>query len=245
VALPSNIRAGLAIDASSSLDWVTANLPRFAPDLDHVSSTLSTFGELAILYAYAEAWSSDLAELVSLDHHLHAWRQLIVSHCAAQAYVESARKQVSIAYAFVVPYLMLRTTGYRSAAHERLVRRMQSEGPGERRCWAELFGTLAVSYARSADVAAVAAIVRAAAHLSLTDAWLDEAQAWLLDQQAAGGYFGLVSRELAHLRADDNEGCDEDVCLRLTVEVLWAICEIVAARSQRASGTIGVVEAAA
>jgi hypothetical protein len=125
VALPSNIRAGLAADASSSLDWVTANLPRFAPDLDRVSTTLSTFGELAILYAYAEAWRGRLAELVSLDHHLRAWRQLIVSQCEAQAYVESARKQVSIAYAFVVPYLMLRTTGYRSSAHDRLVRRMQ------------------------------------------------------------------------------------------------------------------------
>jgi hypothetical protein len=118
-------------------------------------------------------------------------------------------------------------------------------GAKEQRCWAELFGTLAASYARSADVAAVAAIVRAAAHLSLTDAWLHEAQAWLLDQQAAGGYFGLVSRELAHLRVDDEEGCDDDICLRLTVEVLWAICEIVAARSQRAGRTIGVVEAAA
>jgi hypothetical protein len=116
----------------------------------------------------------------------------------------------------------------------------------ERRCWAELFGTLAVSYARSGDVAAVAAVVRAAAHLSLTDAWLDEALAWLLDQQAAAGYFGLVSRELAHLRADDEEGCDEDVCLRLTIEVLWAICEVVAARSRRAGRqTGGVVEAAA
>jgi hypothetical protein len=115
----------------------------------------------------------------------------------------------------------------------------------ERRGWAELFGTLAASYARSADVAAVAVIVRAAAHRSLTDAWLDEAQAWLLDQQADGGYFGLVSRELVHMRADDDEGCDEDVCLRLTVEVLWAICEIVAARSQRAGRSIGVVEAAA
>jgi hypothetical protein len=115
----------------------------------------------------------------------------------------------------------------------------------ERRCWAELFGSLAASYARSADVAAVAAIVRAAAHLSLIHAWLDEAQAWLLDQQAAGGHFGLVSRELAHMRDDADVGCDEDVCLRLTVEVLWAICEIVAARSQQAGRNIGVVEAAA
>jgi hypothetical protein len=121
-----------------------------------------------------------------------------------------------------------------------------TEGTGERGCWAELFGVLAASYARSGDVAAVAAIVRAAAHLRLADVWLDEAQAWLLDQQAAAGHFGLVSRELAQMRAND-DGCDgdEDICVRLTVEVLWAICEIVAARSKRAGSSIGVVEAAA
>ena len=118
-------------------------------------------------------------------------------------------------------------------------------GAEARRCWAELFGALAASYARSADVTAVAAIVRAAAHLSLTDAWLDEAHAWLLDQQAAAGHFGLVSRELAHVRGDDDVGWDEDVCLRLTVEVLWAICEIVAARSKRTGRNSAVVEAAA
>jgi hypothetical protein len=113
-------------------------------------------------------------------------------------------------------------------------------GAGQRRCWAELFGTLAVSYARSGDVAAVAAVVRAAAHLGLADPWLDEAQAYLLDQQAAAGHFGLLSRELAHLQADS--GSSEDVCLRLTVEVSWAICAVVAASSERGGTRAGVNE---
>jgi hypothetical protein len=121
----SHVHTRLATDASSSLDWVTANLSRFAPDLDRVNTTLSTFGEFAILYAYAETWRSRLTKHVPLDRHLPAWRQLIVSQCQAPAYVESARKQVSIAYAFLVPYLVLRATGFRSSAHEHLLRRMQ------------------------------------------------------------------------------------------------------------------------
>jgi hypothetical protein len=121
----SDTRARLAADASASLDWVTVNLPRFTPDLDRLSTTLGTFGELAILYAYAEAWRSALADHLPLDRHLPAWRRLIVSQCQAQGYVESARKQLCIAYAFVLPYLMLRTTGYRSSEYEHLLRRMQ------------------------------------------------------------------------------------------------------------------------
>jgi hypothetical protein len=114
---------------------------------------------------------------------------------------------------------------------------------GQRRCWVELFGSLAVSYARSGDVAVVAALVRAAAHLDLADPWLDEAHAFLLDQQAADGHFGLLSRELAQMQAES--GSHEDVCLRLTVEVLWAICAVVAAQSDRGGTAADVEEAAA
>lgn len=299
----SDVRARLAADASASLDWVTANLPRFTPDLDHLSTTLGTFGELAILYAYAEAWRSALADDLPLDRQLRAWRRLIVSQCQAQGYVESARKQLCIAYAFVLPYLMLRTTGYRSSEYERLLRRMQWWGypaeseavpyrvldrefflwkggyraaepnwysrywattPGmrcspvfldlesaysviavsrpetlpeeasQRRGWAELLGALAVSYARSGDVAVVAVLVRAAAHLELADPWLDEAQAYLLDQQAPAGHFGLLAREFAHL--PPNTGSPEEVYVRLTIEVLWAISALVVRPLRNADG---------
>jgi hypothetical protein len=122
--VPSDPCARLAADASSSLDWVTANLPRFAPDLDRLG-TLSAFGELAILYAYAEASRGLLADHLPLERHLPAWRQLIMSQCQAQVYVESAWRQLSIAHAIVLPYLMLRSTGYRFSVYERLLRRMQ------------------------------------------------------------------------------------------------------------------------
>jgi hypothetical protein len=116
-------------------------------------------------------------------------------------------------------------------------------GVKERRCWAELFGSVAVSFARSGDVSAVAAIARAAAHLGLADVWLDEAQAYLLDQQSVAGNFGLLSREFVHLQAD--MASRDEIYLRLTLEVLWAICEVVAARSERQSQGVYVSEAAA
>jgi hypothetical protein len=48
-----------------------------------------------------------------------------MAQCQAQAYVEAARRQPSLAYAFVLPYVMLRATGHRAAEHERLLRRMR------------------------------------------------------------------------------------------------------------------------
>jgi hypothetical protein len=108
----------------------------------------------------------------------------------------------------------------------------------QRRCWAELLGALAVSYARSGDVAVVAALVRVAAHLDLADPWLNEAQAYLLDQQAPAGHFGLLARELAHLPPDS--GSPEDAYLRLTIEVLWAICALVAPPLRTADGGEGM-----
>ena len=97
-------------------------------------------------------------------------------------------------------------------------------GDENHQCWSHILGALAISYARSADVSVVAALVRAAGHLGLRDRWLDEAQMYLLDQQAPTGFFGLLSPELSHLRAQDV--LVDDIRLRLTVEVLWAICEM-------------------
>jgi hypothetical protein len=116
-------------------------------------------------------------------------------------------------------------------------------GAAEQGRWAELFGTVALSYARLGDLVAVAGVVRAAAHAGLTDPWLDEAQAYLLDQQATAGHFGLLARELARVQA--NGGSQEDAFLPLTVQVLWALCAVVATRHERGGDVTGVVGAAA
>ena len=88
--------------------------------------------------------------------------------------------------------------------------------------WAQVFGGVALSYARLGDLATVAALVRAGAYLGLRGHWLDEAEMYILDQQRPDGSFGLLASELALLQADL---VAPYAVLRLTVEVLWALGE--------------------
>lgn len=87
--------------------------------------------------------------------------------------------------------------------------------------WGRYFGGVALSYARMGDASMVAVLVRAAAHLHLWNAWLCEAEEYLLDQQQPEGYFGLLAQESASL----DEGAAREAILRLTVEVVWALAE--------------------
>ncbi len=104
---------------------------------------------------------------------------------------------------------------------------------GELECWSLILGGLALSYARTGDVSAVAALVRMAAHLRLDGAWLREAQCYLLSQQHSNGSFGLIGPELASIRRHHPP---VGPALRLTVEVLWAFSEVIAGRRERLRG---------
>jgi hypothetical protein len=97
----------------------------------------------------------------------------------------------------------------------------------ERESWARFMGGVALSYARSGDVAVVAALVRAAAHLDLKEQWLNNALDYVLDQQQPDGSFGLLAMEVALL---GQAQLAHKAMMRLTVEVLWAIAEVSAQR---------------
>ena len=115
----------LCLQATASLKWVTANIERFAAFPSHEESdskTVGSFAELAIVYAYAEAWREQLAERVPLGRYLPTWRTLIITQCEREEYAEMARKSPLMAYYFLLPYLMLRTTGYRSPYYEQTLR---------------------------------------------------------------------------------------------------------------------------
>ena len=90
--------------------------------------------------------------------------------------------------------------------------------------WAQIFGGIALSFAYFGDISVVAALVRAAASLNLKGTTLLEAQDYLLDQQQPDGTFGLFARELKQLQSETKS--TEDVRLRLTVEVLWALAQV-------------------
>lgn len=94
--------------------------------------------------------------------------------------------------------------------------------------WSEMFGGVALSYARLGDPSTTAVLLRASAHLGLKHPWLQQAESYLFDQQAPEGCFGLFSRELA-LVASGNAPWRPH--LNLTVEVLWALAEVTALKA--------------
>jgi hypothetical protein len=102
----------------------------------------------------------------------------------------------------------------------------------DRRSWTRVLGATALSFARVGDLSAVAAVVRAAARLRLRGPWLDEALAYLLDQQQPEGSFGLLAPELALVRQPRDHSV---LSLRLTAEVLWALAEVAASRASSTS----------
>lgn len=91
-----------------------------------------------------------------------------------------------------------------------------------RQYWAPIFGAVALSYAMVGDLSVVASLVRVAAHLSLREPWLDDAEMYLIDQQQIDGGFGPLNSEFTLLR---NEDSTAEARLRFTVEVLLALGE--------------------
>jgi hypothetical protein len=93
----------------------------------------------------------------------------------------------------------------------------------KRQNWNEVFGSVALSYARAGDPSTTAVLLRTSAQLGLKHPWLVEAERFLLDQQAPEGCFGLFARELALV---GGEGVPWMAHLNLSVEVLWALAEV-------------------
>jgi hypothetical protein len=60
---------------------------------------------------------------LELPRHLRRWRRFLLDHCEDRAYAELGRRIPSHAFALLLPYLNLRTTGYRSPFHEETLRR--------------------------------------------------------------------------------------------------------------------------
>jgi hypothetical protein len=99
-----------------------------------------------------------------------------------------------------------------------------------RELWSELFGGVALSCARAGDASTTACLLRASAQLELRHQWLVEAERFLLDQQTPEGCFGLFTRELALVRGDGEYWMAN---LNFTVEVLWALAEVMALNAAR------------
>lgn len=116
--------------AKEGLGWLTRNLRHFSPleDVDPCPG-IKSFTELAILYERLRSVESGpLARRLGLPRHLHRWRRFLLRHCGDRAYAELGRRMPAYAYALMLPYLTLRTTGYRSPFHEATLRQAWERG---------------------------------------------------------------------------------------------------------------------
>ena len=115
----SNRYGHLQGGARRSLDWLSRNLETFSPGPGGLPDEwrVKAFGELALVYAYLQEWRHP-----ALGEHLPVWRTFIIEHLEDPAFAQLARKRPAIAFAYLIPYLMLRATGYRSAYYEETLR---------------------------------------------------------------------------------------------------------------------------
>lgn len=93
----------------------------------------------------------------------------------------------------------------------------------ERNIWSFIIDALIASYARTGDLEVVAILIRASTRLSLKIKYINEAMNFLLNHQNINGCFGLLGRENIELHGTQKEPF---IFLRLTVEVIWTITEI-------------------
>lgn len=107
-----------------ALCWVESRLPSFDPFPRNKPDyrRLKAFGELTLMFLYLSEWASDLGEKSPVvNNFCRRCFLFIKEHCERSVYLEAARKNPLRAEVFVLPYLYLRTKGYRSPRHEQLM----------------------------------------------------------------------------------------------------------------------------
>jgi hypothetical protein len=66
--------------------------------------------------------------VLPIREHLAEWRDFIVRHSADPAYAETLRKRPTQAFYLLLPYLVLRATGFRASYYEDTVKRLHRWG---------------------------------------------------------------------------------------------------------------------
>jgi uncharacterized protein DUF6895 len=118
--------------AARGLRWLSGNLDRFSPiDKTGGAPEITPFAELAILFERLHSSKyAPFAERLGLSGHLPRWGRFIARQLNDRAYAELPRRMPAGSYNLLLPYLMLRATGYRRAFHEESLRRMTERGDG-------------------------------------------------------------------------------------------------------------------
>ena len=126
---PSETARGLCtfeLHADRGLRWLNRNLDRFSPiDRFGGAPSITPFAELAVLVERAQSLCAGAcAAELNLPRLVRKWRAFLIRHCNDRAYAELPRRMPSGAFPLLLPYLLLRATGYRNAFHEETIHRM-------------------------------------------------------------------------------------------------------------------------
>jgi hypothetical protein len=89
---------------------------------------VKAFAELAILYGCLQEWQPHLGKCLALRQDLVQWRDFVLRHVESPEYAQIPRKHLTHAFYFLLPYLLVRATGYRSWYHEDTLRRLGESG---------------------------------------------------------------------------------------------------------------------
>lgn len=111
-----------------NLAWLTHHLPRFVPDPGREErSRFKPITELAVIHASLTAWGSAGGD-DTVGAALDSWRGLLTQVCADGVVPRAARDRPADGLYMMQPYLWLRSTGYRSAACEDVLRALHRDG---------------------------------------------------------------------------------------------------------------------
>ena len=98
--------------AENGWAWINQNLALFVPDDPLDPADLQKCAELALLYSTTVSWSEDRRA------ELHRTKEFLLNFLADPAMAQHARKRLIHYNPYFVPYLALRSLGYRSVAYE-------------------------------------------------------------------------------------------------------------------------------
>lgn len=119
-----------AVVATRALKWLDARLDRFTPWRRSSLSMegLQALSELAILLTRATSSASDPACVFVATVDVNRWRQFVLDQLVRPEVAELPRKRPLHCFPYILPYLVMRRTGYRDKYWEDTVAELQRLG---------------------------------------------------------------------------------------------------------------------
>jgi hypothetical protein len=115
---------------ASSFNWLNTHLDRFTPWRSNQLSMegLQSLSELAIIYARIKTDNDAWKKTGITNQKLEQWEQHIITILEMPAFYELARKRPLHSFPYILPYLVMRSTGYKNIFLEETLEVLLSQG---------------------------------------------------------------------------------------------------------------------